>query len=82
MPENKHNIDFSTILACAAHDMKNSLAMLLGSLTEITNQCEPNKCPAHNKFRRLQHETQRVNRDLTLLLTLYKIEQNQYFFME
>ena len=80
MPSDNNNIEFSTVLASAAHDMKNSLAMLLGSLTEITSQCDPSTCPAHNKFRRLQHETQRVNRDLVLLLTLYKMEQGQYFF--
>jgi signal transduction histidine kinase len=80
MLSNDKDIDFSTILASAAHDMKNSLAMLLGSLTEITNQCDASTCPVHNKFRRLQHETQRVNRDLILLLTLYKLEQGQYFF--
>lgn len=79
MKNAKNSMDFSTILASSVHDMKNSLAMLLGSLNEITNQCEPKTCPVHEKFRRIQHETQRVNRDLVLLLTLYKMDQGKYY---
>lgn len=80
MPSTNDSIDFSTILAGSVHDMKNSLAMLLGSISDITNQCDPNSCPMHSKFHRMQHEAQRVNRDLILLLTLYKMDQGQYFF--
>jgi K+-sensing histidine kinase KdpD len=79
--ENKTDaIDFSSILASSVHDMKNSLAMLLGSLAEITGDCSPETCPSHGKFLRIQHETQRVNRDLVVLLSLYKMDQGQYFF--
>ncbi len=80
MPHKNNSIDFSVILASTVHDMKNSLAMLLGSLTDITNQCNPNTCPSHNKFLNIQHETQRLNRELVILLTLYKMDQEQYFF--
>ncbi|MDT8384187.1 MAG: HAMP domain-containing sensor histidine kinase [Gammaproteobacteria bacterium] len=60
--------------------MKNSLAMLLGSISEITNHCNPQSCPMYDTFNRMQHEAQRVNRDLILLLTLYKMDKGQYFF--
>ena len=80
MPTENTTIDFSTILAGSVHDMKNSLAMLLGSISDIIDQCPPHSCPAHSKFHRMQHEAQRVNRDLVLLLTLYKMDQGQYFF--
>lgn len=78
--EENNNIDFSTILAGSVHDMKNSLAMLLGSISDITNQCRPASCPVQDKIHRIQHEAQRVNRDLVLLLTIYKMDNGQYFF--
>lgn len=80
MPSTNEHIDFSTVLAGTVHDMKNSLAMLLGSLSEITQQCDPTTCKMHGKFNRIEHEAQRVNRDLILLLTLYKMDQGQYYF--
>ena len=80
MSSESNSIDFSTVLAGAVHDMKNSLAMLLGSISDITSQCSPDSCPMHGKFHRMQHEAQRVNRDLILLLTLYKMDEGQYFF--
>lgn len=79
MKEKNDTIDFSTILASSVHDMKNSLAMLLGSLAEVTQQCEPNVCPVQQKLLKIHHEGQRVNRDLIQLLTLYRIGNDQYF---
>lgn len=78
MPNNKENLDFETILASSVHDMKNSLAMLLGSLADITNQCAPESCSSHKNLLRIQHEGQRVNNDLIKLLTLYRIDRSQY----
>lgn len=80
MPSTSNSIDFSTVLASSVHDMKNSLAMLLGSLSDIMSLCSPDTCNAYGKFSRIQHEAQRVNRDLVLMLTLYKMDQGQYFF--
>lgn len=80
MRDINEDIDFSTVLAGSVHDMKNSLAMLLGSISEITNHCEPDSCPMYGTFNRMRHEAQRVNRDLILLLTLYKMDKGQYFF--
>lgn len=78
MDNNKDSLDFETILASSVHDMKNSLAMLLGSLEEITNQCSPESCSSHKSLLRIQHEGQRVNNDLIKLLTLYRIDRSQY----
>lgn len=80
MPSEDIGMDFSTVLAGSVHDMKNSLAMLLGTIADITNHCAPDSCPMHEKFNRMQHEAQRVNRDLVLLLTLYKMDQGQFYF--
>jgi two-component system, OmpR family, sensor histidine kinase SenX3 len=73
------SLDFSTILASSVHDMKNSLAMLLGSIAEIKSDCESESCSIKCELSRIKYEGQRVNRDLIQLLTLYKMDQSQYF---
>lgn len=78
MKNNIHKMDFSTILASSVHDMKNSLAMLLGSISNISLECQASTCSTKNELSRIQHEGQRVNRDLIQLLTLYKIDQSQH----
>jgi len=79
MKNNIEKMDFSTVLASSVHDMKNSLAMLLGSLAEISSECQGDTCSIKKELSRIQHEGQRVNRDLVQLLTLYKIDQSQYY---
>jgi len=79
MKNNIEQIDFSTILASSVHDMKNSLAMLLGSLADISTECPTKTCSIKTELARIKHEGLRVNRDLIQLLTLYKIEQSQYY---
>jgi len=79
MKSNIKKLEFPTILASSVHDMKNSLAMLLGSLADISSECQAETCSIKNKLLRIQHEGQRVNRDLIQLLTLYKIDQSQYY---
>lgn len=79
MENSIEKIDFSTVLASSVHDMKNSLAMLLGSLAEISSECQTNNCSIKSELSRIRHEGQRVNHDLIQLLTLYKIDQSQYY---
>ncbi len=79
MKNNIEKLDFSTILASSVHDMKNSLAMLLGSLSDISSECQARSCSIKSTLSRIQHEGQRVNHDLIQLLTLYKIDKSQYY---
>jgi len=79
MKSNVDAMDFSTILASSAHDMKNSLAILLTSLSEIADQCNSSNCPSRDLLLRARLEGDRVSRDLVHLLTLYRIEQSNYF---
>jgi len=72
-------MDFPALLASSVHDMKNSLAMLLGSLEEVSQQCVPSGCASENKLLRIQHEGRRVNRDLIQLLALYRMDNDRYF---
>lgn len=78
MAGKSEEIDFSILLASSIHDMKNSLAMLLGSLSEISQNCGPERCRSHQQLTKIQDQGQRVNQNLIQLLTLYRINKNQY----
>jgi signal transduction histidine kinase len=69
--------DFATLLASAVHDMKNSLAMLLNSVSEASIQCNSECCPAKKQLLRIQHEGHRVSQDLIQLLALYRLNKQE-----
>jgi signal transduction histidine kinase len=66
-------IDFSTVIASAVHDMKNSLGMLLNSLDELRDELP--QAQQSVRFNTLQYEAQRVHGDLIQLLGLYRLQQ-------
>lgn len=70
-------LNFSMILASGVHDMKNSLSMLLGTLDQLGGECAQT-CPAGDKINQLRYQGQRLNSDLVQLLSIYKIEHQQY----
>lgn len=74
-----NGINFEDILASTAHDMKNSLGMLLNTLDEVTDNCLHQNCSSSVLFPQLQYEVKRVNNDLIQLLTLYKMGNAQFF---
>lgn len=73
---NQENLDFSTILATSAHDMKNSLFMVLQSI-EMLGSAENLTAEQHKSFADLHYQTSRVNSTLMQLLALYRSEYNQ-----
>jgi two-component system, OmpR family, sensor histidine kinase SenX3 len=77
MLNNDNTLDFSTYLASLAHDMKNSLGMLLNTTDEMLDSCRPETCPSYNLLSRLQYESKRAGNDLIQLLTLYKMDKAQ-----
>jgi len=78
MDKTKGLIDFPAFLASMAHDMKNSLSMLLNTLDEVVSTCTPEKCPSHKYLSQMQYEATRVNFNLIQLLTLYKMDHDQF----
>ncbi len=72
-------VDYSTILASSIHDMKNSLSLLLGTLDEVTQQCQAGHCKSSRQLPQLHYEGKRVNDHLVQLLALYRIDKSQYF---
>lgn len=73
---NQEKLDFSTILATSAHDMKNSLFMLLQSIEHLDN-AENLSEQQHKGFADLHYQTSRINGTLMQLLALYRDEQKQ-----
>ena len=74
--EDKDKLDFSTILATSAHDMKNSLFMLLQSIEnlDLDNNLTAQQ---HKAFSDLHYQTSRINGTLMQLLALFRDEQKQ-----
>lgn len=65
-------VDFATILSAAVHDMKNSLQLLLQSMSEVAS--ELGDTPAARSLADIQYEAQRLNTGLIQLLSLYRNE--------
>ena len=68
-------IDFSTLLASAAHDMKNSLSVILSTLDELHDD-NADTSTLNKPIDLVRYEAKRVNNDLISLLTLYKLESD------
>lgn len=74
----KQDMQFPAFLASIAHDMKNSLGMLINTTEEILGNCSGKECPSNPLLSNLQYEAKRVNNNLIQLLTLYKMDKDQY----
>ncbi|WP_354624467.1 HAMP domain-containing sensor histidine kinase [Psychromonas sp. MME2] len=74
--QDENSLDFNTILATSAHDMKNSLFMLLQSIEEL--DLADNFTPKqHQSFADLHYQTSRINGSLMQLLALYRDQTGQ-----
>ena len=71
------SIDFATVLASAAHDMKNSLCLLIQSIDNLQQQQQQLDSNGHEELSRIHYEANRLNINLLQLLSLYRIEKNQ-----
>ncbi|MDA7745825.1 HAMP domain-containing histidine kinase [Psychromonas sp.] len=74
--KNHEQLDFSTILATSAHDMKNSLFMLLQSIENL-DLADNLTAQQHQSFADLHYQTTRINGTLMQLLALYRDEKKQ-----
>lgn len=59
-------------LASTAHDMKNSLSVLSGTLEGLLDDAAPAIGPAYPKMAHMLYQTKRLNDNLMQLLALYK----------
>jgi len=72
--DDKSGVDFSMILASSAHDMKNSVGMLMNTLDQLMQELPP-KTKAHSAlYSSVQYESSRIHSELMQLLTLYRVK--------
>lgn len=69
-------LDFSTVLGSAVHDMKNSLALVLQQLEGVMVQTQ--ETGVGNDVAHIYYEAQRINANLVQLLQLYRYQQQHY----
>lgn len=74
--KSQKDIDFPTLLASAAHDMKNSLSNILSTLDELGEDNPQLANTISQPIDLVRYEAKRVNNDLMSLLTLYKLESD------
>jgi len=73
-------VDMATFLASSAHDMKNSISLLIRGLEGILGQADARSFTGYDDLAQMTYEAKRVNSNLIQLLTLYKIGQDIYPF--
>jgi len=77
MNQEIQDIDFSFVLASSVHDMKNSLGMLLNTLSEVMTQYPPQDDIHAKSYAVLEYEAARINSELIQLLSLYRLEHDK-----
>ncbi len=72
--DDKSGVDFSMILASSAHDMKNSVGMLMNTLDQLIQELPPTTKAHSTLYSSVQYESSRINSELMQLLTLYRVK--------
>lgn len=76
MTQEVQEINFSFVLASSVHDMKNSLGMLLNTLTDVMAQYPPQNNDHAKSYAILEYEAARINSELIQLLSLYRLDHD------
>lgn len=71
MEDQSRQPDLFLFLASTAHDMKNSISVLSGTLEHLLAET-PQPAPAFPQMAHMLHQTRRLNNQLMQLLALYK----------
>jgi len=70
-------LDFSFVLASSVHDMKNSLGMLLNTLSDVMEKYPPQDDAHAQSYAVLEYEAARINSELIQLLSLYRLDNDK-----
>lgn len=73
-------VDITTFLASSAHDMKNSVCLLIRGLEQILAATDEQAFAGRRDLAQMTYEAKRINSNLIQLLTLYKVGQQIYPF--
>lgn len=76
MNRDGQEIDFSFVLASSVHDMKNSLSMLLNTLSDVMTQYPPQNETHAKSYAVLEYEAARINSELIQLLSVYRLDHD------
>lgn len=71
---NAEKFDFSSIIAVAIHDMKNSLSLLMQSIENLSELIPPDNPEARVSVNSVHYEANRMNTTLVQILSLYRSE--------
>lgn len=77
MKKHTQIIDFSTVLASAVHDMKNSLCLLMQSIDNLGSAMESSNDEAKDQLAAVHYEAARLNTGLVQMLSMYRAEKDQ-----
>jgi signal transduction histidine kinase len=69
--------DFSLVLASSIHDIKNSVSLLLGSLSTMIAEYPPINTRQVEHYSLLEYEAARINDELVQLLWLYRMDKRE-----
>ena len=72
MEETQHSDELFMFLASTAHDMKNSISVLSGTLERLLDAASPDTEKAYPQMAQMLYQTRRLNDNLMQLLALYK----------
>ena len=72
MEESQHSPELFLFLASTAHDMKNSISVLSGTLERLLDDASPETEKAYPQMAQMLYQTRRLNDNLMQLLALYK----------
>ncbi|MFC3120068.1 sensor histidine kinase [Agaribacter flavus] len=65
-------IEFTSVMAVAIHDMKNSLSLLIQSIEQMANSFPEEAVEVLDKLNAVHYEANRMNTTLVQVLSLYK----------
>jgi len=72
MEDSHHSPELFLFLASTAHDMKNSISVLSGTLERLLDGASPETEKAYAQMAQMLYQTRRLNDNLMQLLALYK----------
>lgn len=72
MEDAQHSPELFLFLASTAHDMKNSISVLSGTLERLLDGASPETEKAYGQMAQMLYQTRRLNDNLMQLLALYK----------
>lgn len=72
--QSSQTIDFSSVLAAAVHDMKNSLCLLIQSIESLSALIPPGDNAVSDQVASVHYEASRLNTNLVQILSLYRAE--------